>query len=164
MIDAEKAQKIMTRYESDYDNFLKGAKSKAADKQAAAAKAVDQANKANQDAAKAEKTAKEAEQHKPAHLKEKAKKLLDKVGGIQGAAQTVTNVMNYIKTPGSADYSVGVGDDEDAKKKDSKIPVELWYAIGAVAFIGVIYGLSHLSKPAYDHLGANYPNPPTPRA
>lgn len=161
MIDAEKAQKIMGRYESDYDNFTNDLKTKAAEKKAAAAKATDQANKANQDAAKAEKTAKEAEQHKPNHLKEKAKKLLDKAGGIQGAAQTFTNVMNYVKTPGSEDYSVGLGDDNEEKKKDSKIPVELWYAVGVVALIGVIYGLSHWAKPAYDHLGANYPNPPS---
>ncbi len=135
MINAEHAQKIMSLYESDYDDFLKGLKKKAKDKKA--------------DAAKADSTAKQAEQHKGAHLKEKAKNLLDKAGGIQGVASTISNVAKYFK-PNAApsDYAVNFGQDNpEADKPKAKVPVVVWYAGGAVLLLAGIYAFTQMSKP-----------------
>ncbi len=133
MINAEHAQKIMSLYESDYDDFLKGLKKKAKDKKA--------------DAAKADKTAKEAEQHKGAHLKEKAKTLIDKAGGIQGIATTVGNVAKYFK-PNTApsDYAVNFGETKEDEKPKSKVPTVVWYAGGAVVLLAGIFAFTQLNK------------------
>src|SRR4051812_45740983 len=104
MINAEHAEKIMSLYESDYDDFVKGLKKKASNKKTEAAKAsnsvkaaVATASDKKAEAAKADQNAKEAELHKPTHLKEKAAGLLTKAGGIQGIASTISNVAKYFK-------------------------------------------------------------------
>ena len=134
MINAEHAQKIMSLYESDYDDFLKGLKKKAKDKKT--------------DAAKADKTVKEAEQHKGAHLKEKAKNLLDKAGGIQGVASTISNVAKYFK-PNAApsDYAVNFGQENvDADKPKTKVPTVVWIGGGTLLLLAVVYGVSQMNK------------------
>ena len=133
MINAEHAQKIMSLYESDYDDFLKGLFKKAKNKK--------------EDAAKADKTAKEAEQHKGAHLKEKAKNLIDKAGGIEGNASTVSNVAKYFK-PNAApsDYAVNFGENKEGEKPKSKVPTVVWYAGGAVLLLAGIFAFTQLNK------------------
>ena len=131
MINAEHAHKIMSLYESDYDDFLKGLFKKAKDKKT--------------EAVKADKTAKEAEQYKGTHLKEKAKTLLDKAG----VASTIGNVAKYFK-PNTApsDYAMNFGQEsKDEDKSKSKIPSVVWYAGGAVLLLAGIYMVTQMNKP-----------------
>lgn len=117
MIRAEHADRIMQQYESDYDNFLDKLKAKRKAKKAQAA-----IKKAHAD--KADKTVTEAEAHKKVHLGQKAKDLLDKAGGIEGAKDTIQNVLKYVKGDGApADYEVGVGqgDPGPAEKENIRL-------------------------------------------
>jgi hypothetical protein len=143
MIRAEKAQRIMQLYEDDYDNFLDKLKAKRkAKKEAAAAKKAE--------ADKADKTVSEAEAYKKKHLGQKAKELLDKAGGIEGAASTIQNVMGYFKSNTPSDYDINVGgsgeDDTKAEKKIMGMPPMVAYGVGAVVVLAGLYGLSRLMK------------------
>ncbi|HSH65456.1 MAG TPA: hypothetical protein VLB84_06575 [Bacteroidia bacterium] len=144
MIRAEKAKRIMQLYESDYDNFLDKLKAKRkAKKEAAAAKKAD--------ADKADKTVSEAEAYKKKHLGQKAKELLDKAGGIEGAASTIQNVMGYFKSNTPSDYDINVGGQggESEAKPEKKIfglPPMAVYAGGAVLLLAGLYGLSRFMK------------------
>jgi hypothetical protein len=151
MIKAEHAKRIMQRYEDDYDNFLDKLKAKRNAKKQQAAKAKTEADKAD-------KNVKQAEAKKPAHLKEKAKNLLDKAGGIEGLASTAQNVMKYFKTDTSAgsDYQMSFGGGGDAPPPEKKIlgmPPAVVYVVGAVLLLAGLYGLSRLVK-------GKQPNPP----
>lgn len=145
MIRAEKAKRIMQLYESDYDNFLDKLKAKRKAKKEAASKAKSEADKAD-------KTVSEAEAHKKKHLGQKAKDLLDKVGGIEGASSTIKNVMGYFKDNTPSDYDVnmgGSGGGESETKPEKKIfgmPPMAVYAGGAVLLLAGIYGLSRFMK------------------
>lgn len=143
MIRAEKAQRIMQRYEDDYDNFLDKLKAKRKAKKEAAAKAKAEADKAD-------KTVSEAEAHKKKHLGQKAKDLLDKVGGIEGASSTIKNVMGYFKDNTPSDYDVNFGgqgeDDTKQEKKIMGMPPMVAYGVGAVVVLAGLYGLSLLMK------------------
>lgn len=143
MIRAEKAQRIMQLYEDDYDNFLDKLKAKRkAKKEAAAAKKAE--------ADKADKTVTEAEARKKGHLKEKAKNLLDKVGGIEGAQSTIQNVMKYFKTDTPSDYDINMGGqdvgDPKTEKKIMGLPPIAVYVGGAVLLLAGLYGLSRFMK------------------
>lgn len=145
MIRAEKAQRIMQLYESDYDNFLDKLKAKRkAKKEAAAVKKAE--------ADKADKTVSEAEAHKKKHLGKKAKELLDKAGGIEGAASTIQNVMGYFKSNTPSDYDINVGGQggSESEAKDEKkifgLPPMAVYAGGAVLLLAGLYGLSRFMK------------------
>jgi hypothetical protein len=149
MIRAEHADRIMQQYESDYDNFLDKLKAKRKAKKAQAA-----IKKAHAD--KADKTVTEAEAHKKVHLGQKAKDLLDKAGGIEGAKDTIQNVLKYVKGDGApADYEVGVGqgDPGSAEKKIFGLPPIAVYVGGAVIILAGIY-LSKVmkAKPAVPNL------------
>lgn len=143
MIRAEKAQRIMQLYEDDYDNFLDKLKAKRKAKKEAAAKTKAEADKAD-------KTVLEAEGRKKGHLKEKAKNLLDKVGGIEGAQSTIQNVMKYFKTDTPSDYDINMGGSGEADPKPEKkifgLPPMVVYAGGAVLLLAGLYGLSRLMK------------------
>lgn len=143
MIRAEKVQRIMQGYEDDYDNFLDKLKAKRKAKKEAAAKAKSEADKAD-------KTVGEAEAHKKKHLGQKAKDLLDKVGGLEGAASTIQNVMGYFKSNTPSDYDVNVGgsgeEDPKAEKKIMGMPPMVAYGVGAVVVLAGLYGLSRLMK------------------
>ncbi|HSH65358.1 MAG TPA: hypothetical protein VLB84_06040, partial [Bacteroidia bacterium] len=143
MIRAEKAQRIMQRYEDDYDNFLDKLKAKRKAKKEAAAKA-----KAESD--KADKNVSEAEAHKKTHLGQKAKDLLDKMGGISGATESIKNVMGYFKDNTPSDYDINVGgsgeDDAKQEKKIMGMPPMVAYGVGAVVVLAGLYGLSRLMK------------------
>ncbi|MBS1635367.1 MAG: hypothetical protein JST26_05545 [Bacteroidetes bacterium] len=148
MIRAEHAQRIMQRYEDDYDNFLDKlkAKRKAKKHQAANAKA---------EADHADKTLAEAQAYKPAHLQEKAKALLDKVGGIEGASNTANNVIKYFKTNTPSDYQVDFGkgaDDQQGQGKGTD-PVKMFgisaivlFGGGTILTLAVLYGIYRLVK------------------
>lgn len=150
MIRAEKAHRIMQLYESDYDNFLDKLKAKRKAKKENAAKTKQAAVKTNVEAKKADKTVAEAEAYKKVYLKDKAKNLLDKVGGIEGASSTVQNVMKYFKTDTPSDYEMNVGGsgepDPKAEKKIFGLPPIAVYAGGAVLLLAGLYGLSLLMK------------------
>ena len=150
MIRAEKAHRIMQLYESDYDNFLDKLKAKRKAKKEAAAKTKKAAVKTNAEANKADKTVKEAEAYKKTFLKDKAKNLLDKVGGIEGASDTIKNVTKYFKTDTPSDYEMNVGGagepDPKAEKKIFGLPPMAVYAGGAVLLLAGLYGLSVLMK------------------
>jgi len=145
MIKAEKAHQIMQLYESDYDNFLKNLKAKRAKKKTEAATKKTEADKADN-------TLKAAQAHKTTHLGDKAKSLIDKAGGIEGAKSTIDNVMKYFKTDTPSDFQVGLGEGK-AKTVPEKtimgLPPIAVYAGGAVLALVVIYGISRLmqSKP-----------------
>jgi hypothetical protein len=142
MIRAEEANRIMEQYESDYDNFLDKLKAKRKAKKAQAA-----VKKAHAD--RADKTVAEAEAHKKVHLGQKAKDLLDKAGGIEGAKDTIQNVLKYVKGDAvPSDYEVDIGKDaaDPAEKKLLGLPPIAVYAISAVVVIVGIYGLSKLKK------------------
>lgn len=142
MIRAEKAQRIMQLYESDYDNFLDKLKAKRkAKKEAAAAKKAE--------ADKADKNVSEAEAYKKKHLGQKAKDLLDKAGGIEGATSTIKNVMGYFKDNTPSDYDInmgGTGEDPKPEKKIFGLPPMAVYAGGAVLLLAGLYGLSRFMK------------------
>ena len=142
MIRAEKAKRIMELYESDYDNFLDKLKAKRkAKKEAAAAKKAEADN--------ADKTVSEAEAHKKKHLGQKAKDLLDKAGGIEGAASTIQNVMGYFKSNSPSDYEMNVGgsgEDPAPEKKIMGMPPMVAYGVGAVVVLAGLYGLSRFLK------------------
>lgn len=150
MIRAEKAHRIMQQYESDYDNFLDKLKAKRKAKKETAAKTKKAAVKTNAEANKADKTVTEAEAYKKTFLKDKAKNLLDKVGGIEGASSTVQNVMKYFKTDTPSDYEMNVGGtgepDPKAEKKIFGLPPMAVYTGGAVLLLAGLYGLSVLMK------------------
>lgn len=143
---AEQAARIMQRYEDDYDNFLDKLKAKRNVKKQKAAEA-------NSEADKAATTVAQAEAHKPRHLKEKAKALLDKVGGIEGATSTAQNVIKYFKTDTPSDYNIAFGGDgkDEASGKSDFMKT---FGIGAIAVIGggtlitiaVLYGIYRLVK------------------
>lgn len=143
MIRAEHAARIMQRYEDDYDNFLDKLKAKrnAKKQQASQARAV---------AERADVSVRKAEARKPAVLKERAKNLLDKAGGIEGAVDTAKNVMKYFKTDtaASSDYQMGFGG-EGAATPEKKIlgmsPIVV-YAGGAVLALACLYGISRMVK------------------
>jgi len=142
MIRAETAERIMQDYESDYDNFLDKLKARRKAKKAEAAIKKAQADKAD-------KTISEAEAHKKVHLRQKAKDLLDKAGGIEGAKDTIQNVLKYVKgdaTP--ADYEVGVGKDpaDPNEKKLFGMPPMVVYIGGALLLLAGVYGLSKMKK------------------
>lgn len=144
MIKAEHAQRIMQRYEDDYDNFLDKLKAKRNAKK-------QQATQAKASADKADKTLAQAQANKGAHLKDKAKNLLDKVGGVEGATSTVQNVMKYFKTDTSAkdDYQMSFGGTGEAPAPDKKImgmPPVAVYVGGAVLLLAGLYGLSRMMK------------------
>lgn len=132
----------MQLYESDYDNFLDKLKAKRKAKKAAA-----QQTKAEAD--KADKTVSEAEGYKKKHLGQKAKDLLDKAGGIEGAQSTIQNVMKYFKSDTPSDYSVdigGKGEDPKVEKTIMGLPPIAVYVGGAVLVLAGIYGLSRMMK------------------
>lgn len=144
MIKAEHARRIMQRYEDDYDNFLDKLKAKRNSKK-------QQASQAKAEADKADKTLAQAQANKGAHLKDKAKNLLDKVGGVEGATNTVQNVMKYFKTDTSAssDYQMSFGGTGDAPVPEKKImgmPPAIVYVGGAVILLASLYGLSRIMK------------------
>lgn len=141
MIRAEKANRIMQLYEDDYDNFLNKLKAKRKAKK-------DQSAQKKAEADKSDKTVVEAEAHKKIHLGQKAKDLLDKAGGIQGATDTVQNVLQLIKGGAPRDYQVGVGNDDPAKeeKKIFGLPPIAVYVGGAVLVLAGLYGFSKIMK------------------
>lgn len=141
MIKAEHADRIMQQYESDYDNFLDKLKAKRKAKKAQSAQKKAEADKAD-------KTVGEAEAHKKVHLGQKAKDLLDKAGGIEGAKDTIQNVMKYFKGGTPADYEVGVGQDkaDQTEKKIFGLPPIAVYVGGTVILLGCLYGLSKAMK------------------
>ena len=142
MIRAEQADRIMQQYESDYDNFLDKLKAKRKAKKAQAALKKAQADKADKNVA-------EAQAHKKVHLGQKAKDLLDKAGGIQGAKDTIQNVLKYVKGDGSpADYEASIGKDsvDTTEKKLLGLPPMVVYAGGALLFLLGLYGLSKMKK------------------
>lgn len=141
MIRAEKAQRIMQLYESDYDNFLDKLKAKRNAKKTAA-----QQKKAEAD--KADKTVTEAEAHKKKHLGQKAKGLLDKAGGIEGAKSSIQNVMKYFKDDTPSDYDINVGGEGDAKPEKTimGLPPVAVYVGGAVLLLAALYGASQMMK------------------
>jgi hypothetical protein len=142
MIQAENAHRIMQLYESDYDNFLDKLKAKRKAKKAAA-----QQKQAESD--KADKTVSEAEGYKKKHLGQKAKDLLDKAGGIEGAQSTIQNVMKYFKSDTPSDYDINVGGqgaDPKAEKTIMGLPPIAVYVGGAVLVLAGIYGLSRMMK------------------
>lgn len=147
MIRAEKAHRIMQMYESDYDNFLDKLKAKRKAKKETAAKTKQAAVKTKTVANNADKTVTEAEAYKKVYLKDKAKNLLDKVGGIEGASSTIQNVMKYFKTSTPSDYEMNIGGsgDPEPKKEEKKIlglPPIAVYVGGAVIALAGIYALS----------------------
>ena len=123
MIQAERALRIMQQHESDYDHFWGKSKSK--------------------------KDPAQAEAKKGKHLAQKAKDLLDKAGGIEGASNTVQNVMKYFKTSSPSDYEMSVGGSGEGEKKPAKtimgLPANAVYVGGVILFVGVLYGLAKLS-------------------
>ncbi|MBI2775627.1 hypothetical protein HYX58_06480 [Candidatus Dependentiae bacterium] len=142
MIQAEKAHRIMQLYESDYDNFLDKLKAKRKAKKAAAAQKKAEADNAD-------KTVSEAEGYKKKHLGQKAKDLLDKAGGIEGAQSTIQNVMKYFKSDTPSDYDINVGGqgaDPKAEKTIMGLPPIAVYVGGAVLVLAGIYGLSRMMK------------------
>lgn len=143
MIRAEKAHRIMQLYESDYDNFLDKLKAKRKAKKAAA-----QQKKAEAD--KADKTVTEAEGYKKKHLGQKAKDLLDKAGGIEGAQSTIQNVMKYFKSDTPSDYEMNIGgqdaEDPKAEKTIMGLPPIAVYVGGAVLLLAALYGASRMMK------------------
>ncbi|MDO9001008.1 MAG: hypothetical protein Q7W45_14670 [Bacteroidota bacterium] len=143
MIRAEKAQRIMQLYESDYDNFLDKLKAKRKAKKAAAQQKKSEADKAD-------KTVSEAEGYKKKHLGQKAKDLLDKAGGIEGAQSTIQNVMKYFKSSEPSDYEMNVGGsgegDPKAEKTIMGLPPIAVYAGGALLVLAGLYGLSRMMK------------------
>lgn len=142
MIRAEHAERIMQRYEDDYDHFLDKLKAKRTAKRQQAAQARSVADKAD-------KTVKQAEARKPALLKEKAKSLLDKAGGIEGAASTAQNVLKYFRTDTPSDYQMSFGSSGDAPAPEKKIlgmPPGVVYIGGALLVLAGLYGLSRLVK------------------
>ncbi|MBI2271061.1 MAG: hypothetical protein HYU69_12015 [Bacteroidetes bacterium] len=146
MIRAEKANRIMQLYESDYDNFLDKLKAKRKAKKEAAAKTKVEADTAD-------KTVNEAEAHKKVHLGQKAKNLLDKVGGFEGASGTIQNVMKYFKSSEPSDYEMSMGGESEDPKGEKKImglPPIAVYVGGAVLALAVLYGLSRMMKKSKD--------------
>ena len=142
MIRAEKAKRIMELYEDDYDNFLDKLKAKRKAKKEAAAQKKAEADRAD-------KTVSEAEAHKKKHLGQKAKDLLDKAGGIEGAASTIQNVMGYFKSNTPSDYDInmgGSGEDPAPEKKIMGMPPMVAYAGGAILVLAGLYGLSRFLK------------------
>ncbi len=141
MIRAEHADRIMQQYESDYDNFLDKLKAKRKAKKAQSAQKKAEADKAD-------KTVGEAEAHKKVHLGQKAKDLLDKAGGIEGAKDTIQNVMKYFKGGAPVDYEVNVGQGDPAKeeKKIFGLPPIAVYVGGAVIALVGFYLLSNMKK------------------
>ena len=142
MIKADHAVRIMQRYEDDYDNFLDKLKAKRNAKKQTAAKA-------KTDADKADTNVKQAEAYKATHLKDKAKALLDKAGGIEGVASTAQNVIKYFKTDTPSDYQMsfgGTGDPPPPEKKILGMPPVAVYVGGAVLLLAGLYGLSRLMK------------------
>lgn len=143
MIRAEKAHRIMQLYESDYDNFLDKLKAKRKAKKAAA-----QQKKAEAD--KADKTVSEAEGYKKKHLGQKAKDLLDKAGGIEGAQSTIQNVLKYFKSDTPSDYDINVGGQGEGDPKPEKtimgLPPIAVYVGGAVLLLAALYGASRMMK------------------
>lgn len=132
----------MQLYENDYDNFLDKLKAKRKAKKEAAAKSKTEADKAD-------KTVSEAESYKKKHLGQKAKDLLDKAGGIEGASDTIKNVMKYFKSDTPSDYDInvgGTGEDPKPEKKIMGMPPMVAYAGGAVLLLAGLYGLSRLMK------------------
>lgn len=146
MIKAEQAQRIMQRYEDDYDNFLDKLKAKRKAKKENAARA-------SAAASAADRTVAQAEARKQPVLKEKAKALLDKVGGIEGASSTAQNVMKYFKTDTPSDFSMSFGGSGEPDPK-SKSDFMKTFGIGAIAVyaggtlitLAVFYGLYRLLK------------------
>lgn len=142
MIRAEKAKRIMELYESDYDNFLDKLKAKRKAKKEAAAQKKAEADKAD-------KNVSEAEAHKKKHLGQKAKDLLEKAGGIEGATSTIKNVMGYFKDNSPSDYDInmgGSGEDPKPEKKIFGLPPVAVYAGGAILLLAGLYGLSRMVK------------------
>lgn len=143
---AEQAQRIMQAYEDEYDNFLGKLKARRKAKKENAARA-------NAAASAADRTVAQAEARKQPALKEKAKALLDKVGGIEGASSTAQNVMKYFKTDTPSDYSMSFG---GGGEPDSKINSDFMktfgmgaiavYAGGTLITLAVFYGLYRLLK------------------
>ena len=148
MIRAEKAHRIMQLYEDDYDNFLGKLKAKRKAKKEAAKQKKAEADKAEQ-------TVAEAEAHKKTHLGQKAKDMINKAGGIEGAKDSVQNVLKFLKSDTPSDYSVNVGDPPPAKKILGLPPVAV-YAGGVIIVLGCLYGLSlyfkRSLKPALDQV------------
>ena len=151
MIRAEKAQRIMQLYENDYDSFLDKLKAKRKAKKAAAEQKKSEADKAD-------KTLTEAQAHKKRHLGQKAKDLLDKAGGIEGAKDTIDNVMKYFKREGPSDFDVSVGRQEKGGPAEEKtimgFSLVAVYAGGAVLILAGLYALSRImkNKNAQDHI------------
>lgn len=133
----------MQLYESDYDNFLDKLKAKRKAKKAAAQQKEAEADKAD-------KTVSEAEGYKKKHLGQKAKDLLDKAGGIEGAQSTIQNVMKYFKSSEPSDYEMNVGGsgegDPKAEKTIMGLPPIAVYAGGALLVLAGLYGLSRMMK------------------
>lgn len=141
MIPAEKAHRIMQLYESDYDNFLDKLKAQLSVKKKEAGQKKTEADKAG-------KTLTEATAHKKTHLAEKAKNLIDKAGGIEGAKSTIQNVMKYFKDNSPSDYQVnmgGKGDDGEEKTIMGYPPVAVYVGAGLL-LLGLLYAGSRLMK------------------
>jgi hypothetical protein len=133
MIRAEKAHRIMQLYESDYDNFLDKLRAKRKAKKA-------EANAANKNVA-------EAEANKKKHLGQKAKDLLDKAGGIEGAKSTIQNVMKYFKSDEPSDYDINIGEQGEPKsEKIMGLPPIVVFAGGTILLLAGLYGLSRMIK------------------
>ena len=139
MIRAERAQRIMQLYEDDYDNFLNKLKAKRKAKKEAAKQKKAEADKADQ-------TVAVAEAHKKVHLGEKAKNLIDKAGGIQGAKDTIQNVVKFLKSDAPSDFSVGIGDTPPTEKKIFGLPPIAVYVGGGILLLAGIFGVMTVLK------------------
>jgi len=157
MIQAEKAHRIMQLYESDYDNFLDKLKAKLSAKKKDAGQKKTEADKAD-------KTLSEATAHKKIHLGEKAKNLIDKAGGIEGAKDTIQNVMKYFKDNSPSDYQVGMGGkgDEPQEKKPMGLPPVALYVGGGLILLGLLYAGSRLMKKNTENAQQGAPSPAIP--
>jgi hypothetical protein len=153
MIRAERAQRIMQLYEDDYDNFLNKLKAKRKAKKEAAKQTKVAADKADQ-------TVSDAEAHKKIHLGEKAKNLLDKAGGIQGAKDSIQNVVKFLKGDTPSDFSVGIGDPPPTEKKIFGLPPIAVYVGGGILLLAGIYGASQMLKAKSVTQDSNLTNTP----
>lgn len=123
----------MQLYEDDYDNFLDKLRDRRKKKKQEAENKKAEAEKAGQ-------TLSEAETYKKKHLGQKAQELIDKAGGIEGAKDTIQNVMKYFKAGVPADYQVDIGKEEETKeKKILGLPAGVVFVGGTVLFLGFLF-------------------------
>ena len=141
MVSADKVQNILNRYENDYDHFLDSLQAKARHKRRMAQILLGEA-------LQAESSFDEAAEHKKESLWQKAKNLVEKAGGIQGAAQTADNILKWWKTPSDTSVSVG-GAEEDIPLEKKKIlgmsPI-VFYAGSALVLLISIWAVVQLKS------------------